>query len=274
MSDLRNILKGVSEAVREISFLVKNNDFPIIQLRKEPDPEDIHIPWQPLKIIKPESGKKIIMPEISGDEHRNIKCNKCNERISGIRSFYKKGRKPVLVLTYTGETRKGHRLASKKNHNLRFRTPEADDLFARMVSRSFGLEINDFYFQEMPACNFSTDQDNDWQKIVHNCMEIVHDTIKKEGIRCVIFNGASAQLYFGNNAGEYMDKVFYIEQGGDKIPAIVSRSPESVLALEARRQKHESNKNSSEYINAKQEEVDVKKSILSQLDLIREFVNC
>jgi len=177
MSNLRNILSGISEAAREISFLVKNNGFPVIQLRKEPDPEDIRIHWQPLKIDSPEPVKQVQIPSISGDEHRNIKCSKCSERISGIRSFYKKGRKPVLVLTYTGEIRKGHRLVSRKNQDLRFKTAAADDLFARMISRAFGLEPGDLYYQEMPACNFSTDLDNDWKKIVQNCMDIVFDTV-------------------------------------------------------------------------------------------------
>ena len=143
-----------------------------------------------------------------------------------------------------------------------------------MIQKAFNFTLDDLYFQELPGCNFNPNQQNNWPEIVNNCMEHVYDTIENESIQCVIIIGAAAQLYFNNTAEENMNDIFFIDCNNRKIPAIVSRSPESVLALESKRAKYEDNKSSADYITAKEEEIHVKKSILSQLELIRKYTNC
>ena len=112
MNKIKLLLTEIYNLTRDLTFLVKNNDVPVISLDRELHPEDVHITWQKVNF---ESTQKQTVFISNTPEQRNFKCTKCKERISGIRSFYKKGRKPVLVLTYSGEIRAGKRMFTKKS---------------------------------------------------------------------------------------------------------------------------------------------------------------
>ncbi|MCE9500777.1 MAG: hypothetical protein K8R21_09785 [Leptospira sp.] len=267
-------LENLIAIIKDTVYLIRNEKIPVNHFKNEKDPEEIKFIWEENKpAIHLQPG--IILKGTPEKSERNFICKLCPERISGIRTFIRRGRKPVLVLHYTGEHRKNHKPFSKKNNLQIFRTKEAEDLFGRMIEKSFGFSHLEFFYQEYPGCIFNPDksEDTDWSRRTENCKSQINETVTPEDIKAIIMLGNSAILTFGiDEAKKMTGKLNYFEINGKQIPMIVLRSPEAVLQLEAKRQKFEKNPDSTEYKTAKSEESELKKTILAELQIFKESI--
>lgn len=268
-------LKGI---LQDLRFLIQKREIPIRRKQGEPDPETMELSWkedwnsmtgQPGNTLSTtESPSHTRTPPKNMD--RNFSCKLCPERLSAVRHFLVKGRKKVLVLHYTGEFQAGKPSYAKTSPQQIFRSPEAEELFDRLVRKQFGFSMREFYYQEYPACLFAPDRssESDWKRRTENCKEQANETIRQEDIRGIILLGAAATLAFGKDqAAVLLGKTTEFSPG---IPMVVLRSPEAILAAEEKRKRTSSD--DPGFLEAKKKEIEVKESVLSQLNLFHSLI--
>jgi hypothetical protein len=142
-----------------------------------------------------------------------------------------------------------------------------------MVKKVFNFSMEDLFFQEFPACMFLPDRsnDSDWKERLKNCEIHIVDTIQKYNIKAIIIMGGAAVLYYGQNkAKEYNGLIREIEFQDIKLPCLVLRSPEGILQLENKRKSLETKKDSREFKDAREEENQVKISVVENLTKLKE----
>ncbi|XDD48699.1 hypothetical protein AB3N59_09530 [Leptospira sp. WS92.C1] len=260
----------------DLRFLIQKKQIPILQFSGEKPPETTELIWKEETWDSTEQNKDLQL-EAEGIQvrrparaaERNFICKLCTERISAIRNFLVKGRKPILVLHYTGEIVPGRPSFSKTSPDQVFRTKDAEDLFGRMIQKQFGFSHKEFYYQEYPACIFNQTKSNasDWKTRTEKCETQVKETIDSENIKGIILLGSSAIAVYGKEkALEMMGRTLDFLPG---IPMIVLRSPEAISAIETKRKNFTGSKESFEFETIKKEEVSIKESILSQLALFQ-----
>nr|WP_165778861.1 hypothetical protein [Leptospira perolatii] len=276
--DRTEILKELKGILQDFRFLLQRNSFQILKYQGEPEPHELDLVWKEnwnwgqKQLTGGKKEENAPVRTAPKEQDRNFICKLCSDRLSAIRHFLIKGRKKVLVLHYTGETQTGKPAYVKTSPQRIFRTAEAEDLFDRMIQKEFGFSMREFYYQEYPACIFSQDRSStaDWKTRVENCEVQVKDTIEKEGIQGIVLLGTSAALVYGKEeASKRMGKTFEFLPG---IPMIVLRSPEAILASEQKRKSLSGKNESSEFLEAKQKEIEVKEGVLSQLKIFHESV--
>lgn len=199
----------------------------------------------------------------------NQKCTLCKDRIYATRRFYIRGRKPILVIHFEGPFARNAD-ARDRSEKLHFATEQEDDLFQRMIER-LGFSMQDLHFQQLPACHFvaETSTADDWNERTLNCLTHLEDTIKRENIKLALITGPAAILLFGEEGAKQFS------ESGELIPmpvntvqvgATVLRSPAAILSLEARTKKAQSSGDQEAYKKARDQEIQVKKQILANLE--------
>ncbi|MBK8393991.1 MAG: hypothetical protein IPL26_01945 [Leptospiraceae bacterium] len=268
-----NIFKEFASILSEVSYLLENNEFEILKLESEKNPRDYNFKWNlRFDSLARSSNQTVIRPT---ELDKNFSCKLCQRKLGAIRKFTHTGVKPILVLHYTSEFRKGQPALTKSNPNLTLRTRESEDLFDRLIKKVFGFSSKELHFQEYPACTFNHNSSSleDWKERMKACDTHVRDTILTHGIKAVILMGSAAVLRFGADSAKQKTGIIesiYFEEV--EIPSIVIRSPEGVFSLEEKRKKLESNKSSDAYKNAKKEEDEVKLSLVEHLAQMKTFI--
>ncbi|HBS06001.1 MAG TPA: hypothetical protein DEA96_13625 [Leptospiraceae bacterium] len=199
----------------------------------------------------------------------NQKCTLCSDRIYATRRFYIQGRKPVLVVHFEGPFGKQTE-ARDRSQKLYFASEQEDDLFRRMVER-MGLSMEDLHFQQLPACHFvsETSTADDWNERTLNCLTHLEDTIKRESIKLALITGPAAVLLFGEEGAKQFSEsgeVIQMPVLSQQIGAVVVRSPAALLSLEGRTRKAQASGDDASYKTAREQEIKVKKQILSSLE--------
>ncbi|ABJ76014.1 hypothetical protein [Leptospira borgpetersenii] len=272
----KKILSELGRILGDLRFLIQKKQIPVLRFSGEQPPETTELIWKE-EIWLPSSQSHDLELEATGIQvrrvaktaERNFVCKLCSERISAVRNFIIKGRKPILVLHYTGEIVPGKPAFSKTSPDQIFRTKEAEELFGRMIQKQFGFNHREFYYQEYPACIFAHSKSNaeDWKIRTEKCEVQVKETIDSEKIKGIILLGTSAIAVYGKEkALEMMGRTLDFLPG---VPMIVLRSPEAIAAIETKRKNFKGAKDSFEFETIKKEEISVKESILSQLSLFQ-----
>ncbi|AXR61529.1 hypothetical protein [Leptospira mayottensis] len=272
----KKIISELGRILGDLRFLIQKKQVPILQFSGEQPPETTELIWKEDTWL-PSSQSHDLELEATGIQvrraartvERNFVCKLCSERISAVRNFIIKGRKPILVLHYTGEIVPGKPAFSKTSPDQIFRTKEAEELFGRMIQKQFGFSYREFYYQEYPACIFAHSKSNagDWKIRTEKCEVQVKETIDSEKIKGIILLGTSAIAVYGKEkALEMMGRTLDFLPG---VPMIVLRSPEAIVAIETKRKNFRGAKDSFEFETIKKEEISVKESILSQLSLFQ-----
>lgn len=261
-----NVFKDFASILSDVSFLLGENEFEIYKLDFEKNPNDFNLKWNLRfdSLVRTNIQSAIKPTQLD----KNFSCKLCLKKLGAIRNFAQKGTKPVLVLHYTSEFRKGHPALTKSNPNLTLRTRESEDLFDRLIKKVFGFSSKEFYFQEYPACTFNHNVSSldDWSARMDACDMHVKDTIQEYGVKGIILMGSAAVLRLGTEkAKEKTGKIEPLSFGGIELPTIVIRSPEGVFSLEEKRKKLEANKSSDVFKQAKKEEDEVKLSLVEHL---------
>ena len=199
----------------------------------------------------------------------NQKCTLCNDRIYATRRFFIQGVKPVVVVHFEGPFA-GRTEARDRSQKIYFGSEQEDDLFRRMVER-IGLTIEDLHFQQLPACHFvaETSTADDWNERTLNCLTHLEDTIKRESIKLALITGPAAVLLFGEEAAKQFSESGEVVQMpvlSQQIGAVVVRSPAALLSLEGRTRKAQASGDDASYKTARDQEIKVKKQILSSLE--------
>ncbi|TGM96270.1 hypothetical protein [Leptospira yasudae] len=274
----KEILTGLGRILGDLRFLIQKKQVPILQLSGEKPPETTELVWkedwspsgqtsQSHDLELEAEGIQVRRPAKAAE--RNFICKLCADRISAVRNFLIKGRKPVLVLHYTAEIAPGRPSFSKTSPDQIFRTKEAEDLFGRMIQKQFGFSHREFYYQEYPACIFAHSKSNaeDWKRRTETCETQVKETIDSEKIKGIILLGTSAIAVYGKEkALEMMGRTLDFLPG---VPMVVLRSPEAIASVETKRKNFKGDKESFEFETIKKEEISIKESILSQLALFQ-----
>lgn len=271
----KQILTSLGRILGDLRFLIQKKQIPILQFAGEKPPETTELVWK--EDWNPGEKQHDLQLEAEGIQvrrparaaERNFTCRLCTDRISAVRNFLIKGRKPVLVLHYTGEIAPGRPSFSKTSPDQIFRTKDAEELFGRMIQKQFGFSHQEFYYQEYPACIFAHSKSNaeDWKLRTEKCETQVKETIESEKIKGIILLGTSAIAVYGKEkALEMMGRTLDFLPG---IPMVVLRSPEAISAIETKRKNFSGSKESFEFETIKKEEISIKESILSQLALFQ-----
>lgn len=265
-STLQNILKPFYNSLKNLAFVLKTEGIPVYRLSTEIDPENTRLVWHPLQLEKKTSSAPVVEKRKTDNAQPNFTCRLCPERLSGIRNFVKKGRKPILVVHYTGEIQKGKQAAVKKSSSYVLRSREADELFGRMINKALGLEMDDFFFQEFPGCIFAHNEsgEEDWKRRTEHCKSHLEKTISDNYISALIFTGNAAPLFFGSKARE-SGGISDLVIANKSLPYIIIRSPEAILAYEKKRQHLERIKDVQALETTKKEEIELKTTILENL---------
>lgn len=254
-----NLKEKFLEIIQDSSYLIKNNFIPISYFANEKKIDEFNFEISESKKIEKEN------PKLNLTGEKNFLCKLCKNKLTAIKTFQHKGNIPVLILHYSGETRKKFPPFTKTKSNLIFKNENLEDLFDRLCKKAANKNMRDFYFQEFPACNFSpqNSEEIDWSNRVNLCKSHVIETLESNQIKLILFVGITAVLFYGKEkASEFTGKILDVEFGGKKYSSMVLRSPEGILSLEEKRKNLENKKNSSEYEKAKSEEDKVKKETL------------
>ncbi|EKN87138.1 hypothetical protein LEP1GSC034_0580 [Leptospira interrogans str. 2003000735] len=274
----KKILSELGRVLGDLRFLIQKKQIPILQFSGEKPPETTELVWkegweQSFSGFQSDDleleAEGIQVRRSAKVAERNFLCKLCNDRISAVRNFLIKGRKPILVLHYTGEIAPGRPAFSKTSPDQIFRTKETEELFGRMIQKQFGFSHREFYYQEYPACIFahSKSKADDWKIRTEKCETQVKDTIESEKIKGIILLGTSAIAVYGKEkALEMMGRTLDFLPG---VPMIVLRSPEAISAIETKRMNFKGAKDSFEFETIKKEEISIKESILSQLAIFQ-----
>lgn len=266
----RFILEKYLEILEDLQFLIKNKGFSRIQKENEKSPDNFHFDWINFDIVIPNKPKlKIIAHSFAKD--KNALCSLCPEKQIAIKNFFHKGNFPVLILHYTGEYRKGQKTSLKEKDCI-LKNREVEDILNRLLQKVFQKTFQEFYFQEYPACFFNQERSEpkDWANRIENCWTLVETTVLEHNIQGIIITGGAAVLKYGiEKAKELTGKIQEIQIGSLKIPLVVLRSPEAILAFEQKRKQLEKNKTSIEYKQAREEENKLKQSIVEYMTLFK-----
>ena len=218
----------------------------------------------------------------------NFSCTLCPSRLFSIQNFRRKGTIPVIFLYYTGFV-KGKFVRKDQSREYIFGGSKQDDLFARFLNK-LGLSLDSFYYQEYPACYFNPIRNtmDDWERYIHNCSQHVGKTIQDHNIQKAIICGNSAILSLGTDNAQRLAKSaksFPCDFGSITLETLVLRSPDAILAMEAKREEAKREEKSlplsgnpedttkQSYQNFLQEEQDVKSLMLTSLkDFLSEFL--
>lgn len=221
--------------VEDSSFLINQNAFPILQLEGEKDPVDQEFHWKSLHKLNPKETLRIELEKhkITRD-NINLQCQLCPGKISGIRHFLYRGRKPVLILHYSGAIQPKEKPNIKKDPTQIFKDKSIEKIWGDLVLKAYQFSHLEFFYQEFPACQFPNSSNNEiaWNQRIISCLVHVKETIKENNIRWIFILGNSARLMYGEKAKDLLGKVNDFPIPGLKIPSMVLRSPEALIALE------------------------------------------
>lgn len=220
--------------LNESQYLLSNGEFPIYHLNSEPIPDEIYIHFQPLQTPQPPSqtvlNENAEIVSIENYLTRNFSCTKCLDRSRGIRNFLSRGRKKILFLHYSGATKPNEKLT--KTGKTILKSQLAQEELASVIKNSFSLPLEEFFFQEFPACHFNPNLNpQEWERRCKNCEYHILETVRKEDIKLIIILGNSAILRWSKEfCNENLGRVFLWElEEGFKIPSMILRSPEALL---------------------------------------------
>jgi len=220
--------------VDEALFLLKNESFPIFQNSDEPDPADATFVWESLREKNPTVALELAKEKQKANRDLvNFSCRLCPEKVSGIRGFLQRGRKPILVLHYSGATSPKEKSFVKKHPKQIFKDLAVESTWALLIQKAFSVSHEELYYQEYPACNFPTKstQDSTWKPRLEACKLHIAETILENHIQFIFILGSSAKLLYGNGAKEKVGVLDHLEIGGQTIPTMVIRSPEALVVL-------------------------------------------
>lgn len=169
----------------------------------------------------------------------NFRCELCPERLYAVDRYYRKGRRPLLLLVYNGPYGRS-RIRKELSRHYRLGGAEQDRIFGRILA-CLGLQLDDLHWQELPACHFNANRSlwDDWHRRAQNCLLHVRNSIEENGIERVILCGATALFLLGEQeaiSSVERGRPFELKIEAKSWPAIAIRSPEALLALETRRQ--------------------------------------
>lgn len=269
----KTILETFSDILKETKFLIQNQSVSVFRFQNEKDPNDFVFPWKSKVPETLEKQKK--QQKESQRKNRdlvNFSCTLCQGKLSGVRQFLHKGRKPILVLHYSGATTAKEKPFTKTRPNQIFKDKLTEISWDGVVKKVFGFSYEEFYYEEYPACTFShTDsKDSDWNTRLENCKFHVKETVEEFGIKAIVILGSSARLLFGaEKAKEQLGKVMEWELGGLKIPLLTTRSPEALVFLGEKAKKADSETNLFQYGKEKQ---DLEDSFVSHLSILKPYL--
>ena len=150
-----NLYKKFAQVLSDVEYLVERNEFEIFrfdfeknqnrrQKRKsylfQSNRQQIQFKWNPI-LTSPTRQSAATITARPTILDKNFSCKLCPKKIGAIRNFTHRGKKPVLVLHYTSEFRKGQPALTKSNPNLTLRTSESEDLFDRLIKKVFGFSL-------------------------------------------------------------------------------------------------------------------------------------
>lgn len=272
-----NVFQEFNAILNETASLLANSQIPIKNFKHESYPEEIILKLN-IKEKSPTTAPKfnslVSKQNLIANADVNIRCRKCTGKIVFIPNFVHKGRQTILVLHYTGNTKKNQPSIPKKKDMI-FRTLEEEDLFDRMIRKIFNFPMRDLYYQEIPACSFKPEfsSETDWKNRIQLCTEYIKDTIIRFGIQGVVFMGYPAVMIFGKEKAKEMIGQSFVHEFDDiKMDSIVLRSPEAVLQYEKKSKSFATNKDSQEYKTAKEEENNLKRTIIEELTKFKERI--
>lgn len=271
--DQKSILERFTDILTEARFLIQNKSVSVYKLQEEKDPNDYGFPWkskvpESLEIQKKQQKEN----QRKNKDLVNFSCTFCQGKLSGVRQFLHKGRKPVLVLHYTGATNPKEKPFTKTKPNQIFKDKLTESSWGELVQKVFGFSFEEFFYQEYPACTFShTDsKETDWTTRVENCKFHVKETVEEYGIKMIVILGSSAKLLFGaEKAKELLGKEIKWDLSGLSIPIVTTRSPEALVFLGEKAKKSDSETNLFQYGKEKQ---DLEESFISHLSLLKPYL--
>ncbi|MCE9600095.1 MAG: hypothetical protein K8S54_19195 [Spirochaetia bacterium] len=169
----------------------------------EPTPMEVQIVYRPPAKQKEETAAAVAESQVTRPMRnipQNFACGFCPERIYPVKRFMVPGRLPVLVLFFNGSVTPT-KMRPERSDVCILASKEEDALFDSTM-REAGFEgINDFYFQQFPACHFNPQRSNmqDWQRRANHCTEHVRATIEGHSIQHVLISSPSSQFLLGKD---------------------------------------------------------------------------
>lgn len=269
----KTILENFTDILKETKFLIQNQTLPVFRFQEETDPNDFVFPWKSKVPESLEIQKK--QQKESQRKNRdliNFSCTLCQGKLSGVRQFLHKGRKPILVLHYSGATTAKEKPFTKTRPNQIFKDKLTEVSWDGIIQKVFGFSFEEFYYEEYPACTFShTDsKETDWKQRLETCKVHVKETVEEFGIKAIVILGSSARLLFGpEKAKEQLGKVEDLDLNGIKIPMLTTRSPEALVFLGEKAKKSDSETNLFQYGKEKQ---DLEESFISHLSVLKPYL--
>ncbi|WP_411822714.1 hypothetical protein [Leptospira sp. 'Mane'] len=231
----KEIFNQLVDVIEETKYFLKKQSLPIFHLNHEPDPGDIHFPWKALtKKTSEQKAKETKEKQRTNREVINFPCALCTGKVSGIRNFFYRGRKPILVLHYSGAVSPKDKPFVKRSPSQIFREILTEKIWSSLIEKAFGFSYQEFFYQEYPACNFSNvnSKEEDWKTRIDTCKIHIQDNISDFDIQGIILLGSSARLVFGDKAKDFLGKTIHWEFGDKKIPVLTLRSPEALVFLD------------------------------------------
>lgn len=271
--DQKSILTRFKDILTEAKFLLQNKAVSVYQFQEEQDPNDFVFLWkskisESIEIQKKQQKEN----QRKNKDLVNFSCTFCQGKLSGVRQFLHKGRKPILILHYTGATNPKEKPFTKTKPNQIFKDKLTENSWGELVKKVFGFSFEEFFYQEYPACTFShiDSKDTDWTARVENCKFHVKDTVEEYGIKMIVVLGSSAKLLFGaEKAKELLGKQITWDLSGLSIPIVTTRSPEALVFLGEKAKKTDSESNLFQYGKEKQE---LEESFISHLTLLKPYI--
>jgi hypothetical protein len=256
-----------------MKFVLQKKEIPIFKYESEVDPNETFFPWKSLVQLLPETLiKQKKEKQRNSRELANFPCTLCPGKISGIRNYFQIGRKPILVLHYSGVTSSKEKPFTKRFVNQIFRDKITEVTWSNLIQKVFGFSFEEFYYEEYPACTFGGVDfiESDWQYRVNQCKIHLKDNLKEFGIQAIILLGSSARLLFGSEkAKEYLGKEIEWDIDGQKIPLLTIRSPEALVFLEEKSKKNDSESNLFQF---GKEKAELEETFISQLSLMKKYL--
>jgi len=269
----RFLLEKYSEIISELKFIINRKEFPIFKFGDEADPGEYSFPWKSVGIqstvqITEEKRER----QRNSRELANFPCTICAGKLAGIRNYFQIGRKPILILHYSGSTTPKEKPFIKKQAKQIFRDKITEITWSELIQKSFGFSFEEFFYEEYPACTFTPTEfvEDDWQKRIEACKIHLEENIREFGIKAIVVLGSSARLIFGTErAKEILGKEILWEIGGQKIPLLTLRSPEALVFLEEKSKKADSESNLFQY---GKEKLELEDTFIQHLSQIKKYL--
>jgi hypothetical protein len=225
----KSLKNKVIDTIRDLSFLIRTNDFPIFQKSHESIPD---IQWK--FVSSPKIENPILLkhkPIHKLSESRNVSCKSCPNKNSGISNFIHNGRIPFLILHSTiQKSNLGFYQSKKKSPKLIFTDETLQSFIDNLFLKELGYSIKEFHIQEYPGCNFPEISAETFIQNVKTCRLQVDETIITGNLKGFILFGTAAIHRFGmEKAKEMTGQIQVLNLGSDKIPFIITRSPEALM---------------------------------------------